>query len=206
MRAVPAFLAISVLTSALACGTPPSGSSPSISANANTRSEDMANVAAKASEPRSADPTGERPADSLPPTKFGNLGMTGAPAGTSAGTGAPSDPTAKKAEPTKIGARHVLIQWMGVEHATSSVVRSREQALALAKEVLKRAKAGEDFARLAVEYSDEPNAGQRGGSLGRFGHGQMVPEFEAAAFKLDVGQISGVVESPFGFHVIQRTE
>jgi parvulin-like peptidyl-prolyl isomerase len=85
-------------------------------------------------------------------------------------------------------------------------VRSKEQAYNVAKDVLRRARAHEDFARLAVEFSDEPNAAQRGGSLGRFGHGQMVPEFEAAAFKLDVGEISDIVESPFGYHVIQRTE
>jgi NIMA-interacting peptidyl-prolyl cis-trans isomerase 1 len=109
-------------------------------------------------------------------------------------------------EPKKIGARHVLIQYMGSERAPASVVRTREQARAVADEVLKRARAGEDLARLAVEYSDEPGAGGRGGSLGRFGRGQMVGAFEDVAFKLKVGQISDVVETPFGFHVIQRTE
>jgi hypothetical protein len=108
--------------------------------------------------------------------------------------------------PAQIGARHILIQWIGAQSAGPQVVRTRAQALATAKEVLKRVQAGEDFARMAVEFSDEPNAGSRGGSLGRFGHGQMVPEFEAAAFRLQVGQISGIVETPFGFHIIQRTE
>lgn len=108
--------------------------------------------------------------------------------------------------PQRISARHVLIQWMGAEQAGPSVVRSRDQALAVAQEVLRRARNKEDFARLAIEFSDEPGAGGRGGSLGRFGHGQMVPAFEAAAFKLGVGEISDIVESPFGFHVIQRTE
>ena len=105
-----------------------------------------------------------------------------------------------------MGARHVLVQWMGAERAPNAVVRSREQALAIAQLVHKRAKAGEDFARLAVEFSDEPGAGARGGSLGRFSRGQMVGAFEAAAFKLAVGEISEIVESPFGYHIIQRTE
>ena len=110
------------------------------------------------------------------------------------------------ARPSKISARHVLIQWMGCQSTSASVVRTREQARVLAMDVLRRAKAGEDFARLAVDFSDEPNAGSRGGSLGRFGHGAMVKEFEDAAFALEPGEISGIVESPFGFHVIQRTE
>jgi parvulin-like peptidyl-prolyl isomerase len=95
---------------------------------------------------------------------------------------------------------------MGAQNAAPSVVRTREQALVVAKDVLRRARAGEDFARLAVEFSDEPNAGQRGGSLGRFGKGAMVKAFEDAAFALQPGEISDVVESPFGYHVIQRTE
>jgi hypothetical protein len=120
--------------------------------------------------------------------------------------GDPHGPKPSQEAPKKIGARHVLIQWMGSERAPASVVRSREQAYAVAQEVLRRAKAGDDFARLAIEFSDEPGAGGRGGSLGRFGRGQMVGAFEAAAFKLEVGQISDIVETPFGFHIIQRTE
>ncbi len=100
----------------------------------------------------------------------------------------------------------MLIQWIGSDRAGSAVVRSREQALALAEDILRRARQKEDFARLAVEFSDEPGAASRGGSLGRFGRGQMVPAFEAAAFKLEVGQVSEIVETPFGFHIIQRTE
>jgi NIMA-interacting peptidyl-prolyl cis-trans isomerase 1 len=95
---------------------------------------------------------------------------------------------------------------MGCQNTAPSVVRTRDQARAVAEDVLRRARGGEDFARLAVEFSDEPNAGARGGSLGRFGHGAMVKEFEEAVFALAPGEISGIVESPFGFHVIQRTE
>jgi parvulin-like peptidyl-prolyl isomerase len=95
---------------------------------------------------------------------------------------------------------------MGCQSAAPSVIRTRDQAHAVAVDVLRRLKAGEDFARLVLDYSDEPNAGARGGSLGRFGHGAMVRQFEEAAFALKPGQISDIVESPFGFHVIQRTE
>jgi peptidyl-prolyl cis-trans isomerase NIMA-interacting 1 len=95
---------------------------------------------------------------------------------------------------------------MGSERAPSSIVRTREQARAVAEEVLRRARTGEDMGRLAVEYSDEPGGSLRGGSLGVFGHGQMVRAFEDAAFALKVGEVSEVVESGFGFHVIQRTQ
>jgi hypothetical protein len=108
--------------------------------------------------------------------------------------------------PRMITARHILVEYMGARNAEASIVRTREQARVVALEVLQRAKAGDDFARLSVEYSDEPGAGPRGGALGRFGRGKFVPEFDAAAFGLKPGEISGLVETPFGFHIIQRLE
>jgi peptidylprolyl isomerase/FKBP-type peptidyl-prolyl cis-trans isomerase FkpA len=108
--------------------------------------------------------------------------------------------------PRMISARHILIQYMGARNADAAVVRTREQARTVAVEVLERAKSGADFARLAVEYSDEAGAGPRGGALGRFGRGKFVPEFDAAAFTLKPGELSGIVETPFGFHIIQRLE
>lgn len=108
--------------------------------------------------------------------------------------------------PKEVGARHVLVQYVGSERADAHVVRSRDQAEALAQKVLDRARRGESFTRLAAEYSDEPGAAARGGALGKFGRGKMAPKFEEAAFRLRVGEISDVVETPFGFHVILRTE
>ena len=102
-----------------------------------------------------------------------------------------------------IGASHILLMYEGSMRSTAT--RSREEALNKIRDLKGELDTGGDFAEFATRYSDCPS-GQQGGRLGTFGQGQMVPAFEAAAFGLEIGEVSGIVETPFGFHLVYRTE
>jgi len=111
--------------------------------------------------------------------------------------------TVQPAPPGSIRASHILISYEGAEKATST--RTKEEAKGLIGDLDKKAKAGDDFEELAKAYSDCPTA-ENGGDLGFFKKGRMVKPFEDAAFALEPGQVSDVVETKFGFHVIKRTQ
>lgn len=99
-----------------------------------------------------------------------------------------------------VRAAHILVLVpQGADDKTRAAARAR------AETALKAAKAGQDFAQLARRYSNDASA-QRGGDLGFIPKGQMVPAFEAAAFALQPGQVSDLVETQFGYHVIKALE
>ncbi|MCW8802318.1 MAG: peptidylprolyl isomerase [Candidatus Bathyarchaeota archaeon] len=86
-------------------------------------------------------------------------------------------------------------------HCAHILVKTEKEVNA----VLDRLKKGESFTTIAKDVSLCPSK-KRGGDLGTFGRGQMVKEFETAAFALDKGQISGIVKTQFGYHIIKRLE
>ena len=100
-----------------------------------------------------------------------------------------------------VTASHILITHEDAQRATNN--RNRKEARKLAEQILKELKSGKDFAELARQHSDGPS-GPKGGNLGRFARGQMVPEFDKAVFKLKQGTVSDIVETQFGYHIIKR--
>lgn len=98
----------------------------------------------------------------------------------------------------EVKARHILLRV-----PADATPAQRDSVMQRAQQIRQRAVAGEDFAELAREFSEEPGAEQTGGDLGFFGRGQMVQPFEEAAFALEPGAISDIVETPFGYHIIK---
>jgi parvulin-like peptidyl-prolyl isomerase len=104
----------------------------------------------------------------------------------------------------EVKASHILIGWKGGNR--SRATRTKEEALKLADELAAQAKAGGDFAKLAMQHSEDPSKDRNSGDLGYFTWGRMVPEFQEAAYALNIDQISDVVETVYGYHVIKVTD
>jgi len=101
-----------------------------------------------------------------------------------------------------VRASHILLMYQGSSRSSAS--RSKAEAQQKIQELATQVQGGADFATLARDNSDCPSKA-KGGDLGSFGRGQMVGPFETAAFGLPVGGTSGVIETDFGYHIIQRT-
>ncbi|MDF2695637.1 MAG: Peptidyl-prolyl cis-trans isomerase PpiD [Labilithrix sp.] len=112
----------------------------------------------------------------------------------------------KPDEPSKISAKHILVKYAGAKKAPASVTRTREEACLRALEAREKLEHGMPFAEAVSTYSEEPGAATREGSLGSIQRTDVVPPFADAAFELGRGEVSHVVETDFGFHIIQRTE
>jgi len=102
----------------------------------------------------------------------------------------------------KVQASHILLMYQG--SARSTATRTQKEAQEQIQLLKEQLNGGADFATLATEHSDCPS-GKQGGDLGLFGRGQMVKAFEDTTFNMSVGDISDVVETDFGYHIIRRT-
>ena len=115
------------------------------------------------------------------------------------------DYPARFEQPEMVRASHILL--VTTDPKTNTEL-TEDQKAAKRKEMeglLKRARAGEDFAKLAKEYSEDPGSKDKGGEY-KFPRGQMVPEFEAAAFSLNTNQVSDIVTTRYGYHIIKLNE
>jgi len=110
---------------------------------------------------------------------------------------------ASKNVPAPIRASHILL---GYKNEGAPAAGEKDALKKKAEKTLKRVKAGEDFAKLANELTTDPTNQGKGGDLNFFPPGRMVPPFDTAAFKLKPGEVSGVVETQYGYHIIKRTD
>jgi NIMA-interacting peptidyl-prolyl cis-trans isomerase 1 len=115
-------------------------------------------------------------------------------------------PPAPASPPDTVIAQHLLVAYRGAKRAPKGVTRSKVEARARAEEARAKIAAGTTFEDAVAAYSDDAGSAERLGSVGKFHRADMDPAFSAAAFGLKVGAVSDVVETPFGFHVIKRTQ
>ena len=102
--------------------------------------------------------------------------------------------------PERVRARHILIKTQGKPKDEAAKLKAK------AEDILKQLQHGGDFADLAKKNSDDPGSAAKGGELGWLVHGQTVPNFDKTVFSLQPGQLSGVVETEYGYHIIQAEE
>jgi peptidyl-prolyl cis-trans isomerase NIMA-interacting 1 len=121
-------------------------------------------------------------------------------------TAAATTPSAAVTAPDTVIAQHVLVVYKGAKRAPKTVSRSKADAKARAGEALAKIQAGAAFEDVVKQYPDDAGSVDRMGSVGKFRRDAMDPAFSAAAFALQPGQVSDVVETPFGFHLIKRTQ
>ncbi len=107
-------------------------------------------------------------------------------------------------EPGSVHVQHVLVKHKDAKIPRDGVTRSREEACARAEDALAKMKQGASFDAVVAEFSDEAGASTRSGDIGVVTRSEVQPAFADAAFNLDHNQLSDVVETDFGFHLILR--
>jgi len=115
------------------------------------------------------------------------------------------DNPAEFEKPEQVRAAHVLISTLDKDTQQPLPPSKKAEKEKLARKVKARADKGDDFGKLAKEFSEDPGSKDKGGEY-TFPRGQMVPEFEAAAFSMKAGQVSDLVETRFGYHIIKTLE
>lgn len=109
--------------------------------------------------------------------------------------------TDRKENPGEVKVAHIMV--LVARDANQEDVNKAEQKI---NEAYRKLQQGEDFAKVAMEYSDDKASAKRGGDLPWFGTGKMVPEFESAAFDSKIGEITKPIRTTFGFHIIKKNE
>ncbi len=109
-------------------------------------------------------------------------------------------------EPPKVTVKHVLVKHAGAKNPVAGVKRTREEACLRATEARDKIRGGSDFAEVVKEFSDEPGAATREGSVGAIERTDVAKPFADAAFELGLNQLSDLVETESGFHLILRKE
>ena len=140
------------------------------------------------------------------PAASSMMATSASPTGIESARTASSDSATPTAPPDAIIAQHVLVAYKGAKHAPKGVTRGKAEAKARAQEALSKVRSGTPFEEIVKLYSDDQGSAERLGSVGKFRKGDMDSAFSAAAFALKVGEVSDVVETPFGFHIIKRTQ
>lgn len=102
--------------------------------------------------------------------------------------------------PERVRVRHILIKTQGKPKADDAKLKAK------AEDILKQLQHGANFAELAKKYSEDPGSAEKGGELGWLTHGQTVPNFDKTAFSLQPGQTSGIIQTEYGYHIIQVEE